>query len=65
MVTITMRYISKLLPDRRYFYTADEKDIHTKHDLQITEKNLIAKKAASLVKLKQKVQGYGFPNTVF
>ena len=32
------------------FYTADEKDIHTKHDLQITEKNLIAKKAASLVK---------------
>ena len=31
------------------FYTSTEKDIQTKHDLQITEKNLIAKKAASLI----------------
>lgn len=31
------------------FYTSTEKDIHVKHDLQITEKNLIAKKAASLI----------------
>lgn len=32
------------------FYTANEQDLNIKHDLQITEKNLIAKKAASLVK---------------
>ena len=31
------------------FYSSDEKDIHTKHDLQRIEKNLIAKKAAHLV----------------
>lgn len=32
------------------FYTANEQDLSIKHDLQITEKNLIAKKAASLIK---------------
>ncbi len=31
------------------FYTSDEKDVSTKQDLQIAEKNLIAKKAASLI----------------
>ena len=32
------------------FYTSDEQDLSTKHYLQVTEKNLIAKKAASLIK---------------
>lgn len=31
------------------FYSSDEKDIHTKHDLQMIEKDLIAKKAAELI----------------
>lgn len=31
------------------YYTADEKDMHTKHDMQIDEKNAIAIKAATLI----------------